>query len=558
MPNSNSYSTLTEQKLFEMLMGVISGASKNQEAGRIAGLEELEKRILSNTLQNKEKAIKLLLDYAKVHGNNRPASSLITRCFVLCAQESEESFQIILDGVKGQEGQLFLCFSKAVLALDYKKKKNSIPVLIDFLMSGDSLNGVDISEVYECLVSLGDERLSKEIVKAASPYLNSSPVKMCKIIYSVRLCSKFAGKELLPNMIDVVKRSKDGYYKDHSQEIEKDVCQFFERVKNQNSLPILLDLLKVRTDYRYEYIVKAVAKVLDTHSNSVEHLIEVIYDNRRNIRMIYALLECFIEMQVPKIPVRKLLDSIRLNWWTERQGLGYQLKLLFVKMGKVSKPILFEIIKDDEKYDFALDCLKEIGVSNEELTKIFPDSPMLQVYNFLYSEQKKKNPETLDLLWREKTKLGKKMPGVYDRFEHLLLHIFSCFNFATLNVAPLSIPSIDIICFHPETVDLFIIGCTTGTLQDDLAKMDSQVKNMQLRVPEIFRKCSVTPIVASSELGDIHPFNEQYAAQNSIVIMQREDIDKLLEMLITNRTSRKVIKYIKSLKQEPSSDPLVY
>ena len=161
----------------------------------------------------------------------------------------------------------------------------------------------------------------------------------------------------------------------------------------------------------------------------------------------------------------------------------------------------------------------------------------------------------MDLLWKEKEKLDRKIPGNYDRFEHLLLHIFSCFNFTTLNVAPLQMPCVDIVCFHPEFLDLFIIGCTTGTLQDDLVKMDSLVKKMQLKVPEIFRKCSVTPIVASSEVGNIHPSDEKYAAQNSIVIMQSEDVDKLLEMLITNRTSREVIEYIKSLKEEQSSLP---
>jgi len=546
--HDNPYSTLAEQELFSTLINVIPGPSEDHKSKRISGLEELRRRIDSNTLQNKDKAIKILLDMAKKQGDNRPESSLIIECFFLCIQKYKEAFQTILNGLGGQEDQLFICFSKIVLLINYNKKRQSIPHLVDFLISRDALNDYGVREVYDCLVSLGDEKLSQEIVKVTSPYLDSSLVNMCAIVYSVRLCSKFAGKELVPKMRDIVKKSKDDYFRDHSNEIERDVCHYFERVKDQNSLPILLDLLKVRTNYLHDHITRAVAKILDTSPNSVEYLIEALYDNRRNEQTIYVILECFIEMKAPKISARKILDSIRLNWWKEHPGLRHKLKLLFVKMGKPSKPILFEIIQDEEKYDFALECLKEIGVSNEELSEIFPDPPMLQLYNFLYSEQKKKIPQTLNLLWKEKEKLSKKIPGDYDRFEHLLLHIFSCFNFVTLNVAPLSIPSMDIICFYPETFDLFIIGCTTGILQDDLAKMNSQVKKMQLKAPEIFRKCSVTPIVASSELGDIHPFNKKYAAQNNIVIMQRDDIDKLLEMLITNRTSRKAIEYIKSLK----------
>ena len=76
-------------------------------------------------------------------------------------------------------------------------------------------------------------------------------------------------------------------------------------------------------------------------------------------------------------------------------------------------------------------------------------------------------------------------------------------------------------------------------------------------IKDLFHKCSVTPIVVSSEVGDIHPLNLQYAALHNIIIMKREDIDTLLEMLITNRQSRKVIEYIKSLKEEQSSFPLM-
>ena len=251
-----------------------------------------------------------------------------------------------------------------------------MPILFKLSLLIKKSISIGIVKVYECLVSLGNEKISQEIVKTVAPYLDSSSTKICAIIYSVRLCSKFADNKLLPKMEEVLRKSIDGYFQ-HREEIEKDICQFFERVKDQRSLPILLDLLKVRTNYLHDYITRAVAKVLDTHPNSVEYLLEVFYDNRRNSQIIYAILECFIEMQDPKIPVHKLLDSIRLSWWKDPYlGLRRLLNLLFVKMGKMSKPTLFEIIQDEEKFDFALGCLREIGISNEELSKIFPEPPM--------------------------------------------------------------------------------------------------------------------------------------------------------------------------------------
>jgi hypothetical protein len=180
--HSNPSSPLTEDELFDELTHSIPTPSEDHRNRRIRGLEELFRRISSNTLEDKDKSIKILLDMAKIQGDNRPESSIITKSFVLIINKYEEGFQKVLDGLGGKEGRLFLCFSNVVLKLDYKKKKRAIPILINFLMSRDSLNGIGIKEVYNCLIFLGEKRLSQEIVKAASSYLNSSLVDTCAII----------------------------------------------------------------------------------------------------------------------------------------------------------------------------------------------------------------------------------------------------------------------------------------------------------------------------------------------------------------------------------------
>jgi len=425
-------------------------------------------------------------------------------------------------------------------------------------MTRDAVNDLGIKEVYDCLISLGDEKLSKEIVKEASLFLDSNPSKICAIIFSVRLCSKFADDKLLPKLSEVLKKSIIGYFHAYSHEIEKDICQFFERVQDQRSLLVSLELLKARTNQMYQHIVKAVAKVLEKHPNLFEYAIGMLYDNRRNSEIIYALLQCFDEMKTPKIDARELLSSIRINWWSKHPTVRESLHRLLVRNGEQSKPVLFEFLQEKEKFDFALRCWKEIGFSNEELSNIFPKPPMLQIYNFLYSKARSpKIPKDLNQLWEQKEELSEPMRGVTDKLEHLLLHIFASFSFATLNVAPLKIKSVDIVCLYPETLDLFIVGCTTGTLQDDLVKMNSLVKEMQAKISDLFHECSVIPIVASSEVASIPPLKEQYAVQNNIVIMQREHIDTLLEMLNTNRHGREVIEYIKSLRKFPSSVPMM-
>lgn len=557
MTASNSYSTLAEKEFFEVLTHAISGSSKDHKDRRIAGLVELQRRIASNSIQYKDDAIRVLLDMATIQGNTKPESSLIIESLELCINEYEEVFQIVLDRLENHEDKLFLCFSKVVLSVDYNKKKQSIKPLIDFLMTRDSENDIGAMDVYDCLISLGNEKLGRRIVEEASPYLDSSPSKICTIIFSARLCSRFADNKLSPNMLEVLKKSMKGYFPAHSHKIEKDICQFFERVRDLRSLPTLMELLKIRTNTSYYHITEAIAKVLDTHPYRVEDVIEQLHDNRKNGKIINVILQCFDEMETPKIDARMLLNTIRINWWRKHPSVRTSLYRLLVKLGERSKPALFELLQEKEKYDFALRCLKEIGISNEELSNIFPKPLMFLVYNFFY-RGKRKLPKGLDNLWKEKEKLGEKVHGKITRLDHLLLHIFSCFNFVTLIVDPAErAQGADFVCFYPETLDLFIIGCTTGVLKDDLAKMDALMNKMETEVSDLFDLCTVTPIVVSSETASISPSNEQYAAENDIIIMQRQEIDTLLEMLITNRQSREAIEYIKSLRKFPPSVPMM-
>jgi len=94
---SNPYSTLAEKEFFEVLTHAISGSSKDHKDRRIAGLVELQRRIASNSIQNKDDTIRILLDMARIQGNNQPESSLIIESLKLCINEYEEAFQIVLD-----------------------------------------------------------------------------------------------------------------------------------------------------------------------------------------------------------------------------------------------------------------------------------------------------------------------------------------------------------------------------------------------------------------------------------------------------------------------------
>ena len=548
MARSDSYSTLTEKELFELLTHVLSGSSEDHKRKRIKGLEELQRRIKSNSIQDIDGSIGILLEMAKKQGHSRPESPLIVDSLLLLINKYEEAFQTVLSGLKGQEQEedlVFLVFSKLVLKSDYKRKRQAIRPLVRFLVSRDVVNRIGVKEVYDCLFSLGNEKLSTEIVKEASPYLDS--LETCAIIFSVKLCSKFADRRLSPKMLEVLEKSMKGYFGGLNVEIERDLCTFFGRIRDESSLFPLMELLKTRYSHGFSHISKAVASILDAHPYRTDDILDVLYDVRDE-KLVEAILKSFEEMDKPKLNARKLLSKIRIKWWYRHPSDVYVHHLL-VKLGNRAKPVLFEILKDEEKHDFALRCLKEIGVSNEELSRLFPKPVMLQVYDFLYSQARgKKIPKDLDQLWEDKKKLQENVPGTTNWLEHLLLHVFTSFNFVTLNVAPLRLQCVDLVCFYPEALDLFIIGCTTGILKDDLAKMDVLITKMENQIPNLFDVCSITPIVVCSEVAAISSSDAEYSAKQGIVIMQSHHIDKLLEMLNTNRKPLEVIKYVENCK----------
>ena len=549
MARSDSYSTLTKKELFELLTHVLSGSSGDHKRKRINSLIELQRRIKSNSIQDIDGSIGILLEMAKKHGHSRPESSLIIDSLLLLVNKYEEAFQTVLSGLKGQgqeEDLVFLVFSKLVLGLDYKSKRQAIKPLVQFLVSREAVHRIGVREVYDCLSSLSNERLSTEVVKEVSPYLDS--LDTCAIVFSVRLCSKFADHRLLPKMIEVLEKSMRGYFPENNVEIERDLCAFLERVKDQNSLFRLMELLKIRYEQSFVPISEAIASILDAHPYRVDDVLDMLYDARREEKLVNAILYSFKEMNEQKLDARKLLSNIRTDYWGRSPAQFYVHDIL-VKLGERAKPVLFEILKDEQKYDFAWRCLKDIGISREELSKLFPKPVMLQVYEFLYSQKRgKKVPKDLNQLWEDKNKLQDNVPGTTNWLEHLLLHIFASFNFVTLNVSPLKLECVDLVCFYPETIDLFIIGCTTGVLKDDLAKMDAQITKMENQIPNLFDLCSITPIVVCSEVAAISPSDKKYSAEQDIVVMQRHHIDKLLELLDTNRKPRQVIKYIEDCK----------
>ncbi|MCW3985166.1 MAG: hypothetical protein NWE91_01985 [Candidatus Bathyarchaeota archaeon] len=500
---------------------------------------------MSDSIQNVNGFVNVLLEMAKNQGDAKPESSLIVDSLSLFIKKNDDVLKRVLDGLKGQEGQLFIVFSKLTLELNNKNKRRSIQPLLHFIVTREAVNSIGVEEVYDCLLTLNNQRLSTEIIKETSQFLNA--LEPCAIVFSVKLCSEFADQRLLPQMLKVLDKSMKGYYDAHHIEIERRLCRYFGRIRDRNSFPHLMKLLKLRYQENPNDKSDALSEILNSHPYLMDDLLDMLYDARQNKELVNVILRTFEKMEKPPSAMT-LLSKIHIKYWWESPARFY-VKNILVKGGESSKPALFDMLRDDEKHNYALECLKEIGVSTEELSQVFPKPPMVQIYNFLYSQARgRKMHEDLNTLWMEKEKLRENILGTTDKLEHLVLHLLCSFNFVTLNVAPLKLESVDIVGFYPETLDLLIISCTTGVLKDDLAKLDAMVNEMESEMPDLFDRCTLTPVAVCSKDVAIAPSDLKYSREQGIAILQGYDIDKLLEMLNTNRKPRQVLRYIEECK----------
>jgi hypothetical protein len=96
-------STLTEEVLCEALSHVVSGSSEDHKKRRIEGLEAMYRRIESDSIQNRNETVRILLDMAKMQGNNDPESSLICDSLTLLINRHGEVFETILNGLRGKK-----------------------------------------------------------------------------------------------------------------------------------------------------------------------------------------------------------------------------------------------------------------------------------------------------------------------------------------------------------------------------------------------------------------------------------------------------------------------
>jgi len=521
----------SEEEILESLNQNISGSSACQEV-RLICLDELRKR---RKIKRVDAVMEALLKMAKVRCRSTPESSMVVELISRLANLEESAFQRLLNTMISIQDDLLYCFAKIIRNLEDAKKKICIPRLLSFLMMYDSFTNIT-KEMYRTLVGVENKDIKKDIVKATLPYLKTADP--FKVVYGVKITSKLAS-EFISELELVTKRTLNGWYVGYREEILKNICNYFRRIKDEKSIPYLLQIL--RSDFENEVVPTALASIIDTHPKTINQIWEFLEKEKEHYP---SILGAFAEMETD-IDLERLFSvvDIDLNKWRPKEAL----KKIMIKAGERAKPLLFELVKDRNqvRYAFAVECLEETGVSIEEYSNVFEKSPILQIYEFFH---RKRKSLLLENLWIEQDKLRNPIKNAQmDNFEYFIHHFFSALGFVTMFLDPSGKKGVDLVAFHPNRPYILVVGCTTGIIKGDLQKMNSTLIDMEEALAEIFAKYKILPMVITSKKAMITPDDFEYAGENKIAILTHKETTTLLKMLRTNRGSDEIIKHIKQL-----------
>ena len=519
--------TWAEEKIFGWLTHGLQSDSKDHYYKRVSSLEELQRRTERDSLTDTERTIDVVLDAAKKYGAHDPESSLIIEILRLLILKNDDNFGRVLNKLKRKEGQQFFCFSKVVPHLDKEKKKRSIRPLVSFLMGGDSINEFGLEDVYKTLTIMNGEEVDREILKLTSPYLTS--LKAPVVFFAVRLASKLGDRTLTEQMLKVFEKSFMHYYDGTEQRIQEEMCVFFRRVPEKGSLPFILRVLQSR---RSTIVLETLASVVDAYPEVLKEIYQTMEEGRDPQDILMAL----AKTKSAPIQFERILNLTMKH--LGNSSIWYPLKDIALRIGESAKPSLLKLAKswDHSEHDFAILCLNEMRVSFDEITAMFEKNPIVQVYDFFFENNKKL---LLNELWKNKRKLGDQLPRKWLRIEYLAQNVFSAFGFLVLYVDPSGREGVDMVAFSPDTLDCYVVGCTIGVLKDDALKLKATLVEMERNLEEFFTKYRVTPVIFSLKEVDL-----QYSGAYGIAVLTPEKINKLIEMLKTNRTREDVNDYI--------------
>lgn len=523
--SSRSDKEPTEDQIVETLLAMtVATHSSIADKTRALMLEQLSR----TPIRNVENVADLLIIMSERFGFTDPESELIVKILSQLADSRQEVFEKVLAATSGKQAQKYVAI-RTIRRLSNDRKHRSIECIVSLLMQGE--NNPEAKEAYETLVTISDPKINEEILRLVKPYLDYSDAHQAE--YATRIICKLGDKRETPTICKAVERTFMNWYQNHyvQQTMRKEICGFFAKNPDKAALSFLLEIL--RKDPRTE-AQQALANLLDSFPGALEEVMKRLYEDELRIHILYSLRD----MKTTKVDFEKLLHLLPVGYLQEstRDALGS----VALRAGENVKPMLLKMLQSrrKEEYDFARNLLKQTGVSSDEMASYCETSIVGKVHDFFYGEN------FLVDLWKNPDRLRTNMKGQTNSFDYLVLTLFSEFNFPTLYVELAKRnEGVDIVAFSPSTPQVFVVGCTTGVVKDDLQKLVATSNELCSHLKRLKDKYEIVPVLFVAKNLVIHPADRQYAA-GKVCVLHQSEIEEIIAMSRTARNSRDLIQYM--------------
>jgi hypothetical protein len=535
--------TINENKLFETL---VTSAPEAREA-RIEILNELLSR---RQFQDVMAAFASIIASAKKWGMSSPEGSMLSDLLNRVMRRSEGYFEVFLSNfVADDKNRYFVGFAARIIKnLSAERKMKAIPSLAQVLFQQDSWNDLPAELITDALTTMQDEKLDGQAVSEILP-TTSGPNAM-RVLLATRVLSKIAGKNALKGMLTVLDRTLADWYAGLNDQIQDQVILYLTRSPSEEALPRIRKLIPLK---------RTGALMLMFHGfqfrSAAELLEEFIEQNtrdplKRDVAEWCVMALAQIEPRFIDLPKLVSNDALFQRYWQSK----YYIKMIFQNAKEEVKPMLFELLKGSnfDKYTFAAECLSEWGVSLDEMSTIVGESPSHEIYRFFYPK------ETAEEIWQkgEVKSLGGPIGRPAQRFDLFLVQVLTSFNLQVLYVDSANKPGVDIVALSPSGNHMIIAGATVDSLKDDLGKLIVTFEEMRDKMKQLMDRHDLLPIIFSASKKPITDIESESARKAGIVVLGRKEVESILKMSRTGRTSDDLIRFLKDKQQELSSLPI--
>jgi len=528
----------------ELLSQLLNPTTEGRDE-RIAALDEL---ISQGKVRDKSKTLACVMSAAVNFGLSKPEGSMLSQLLMLSIEGRSDLFEEFLANVEDPRRSVMIGFCAHVIKdCNVDRKLMAIGPLVNVLMKQKS-QGTATKEILDTLTSMQSEKLSEEVTSITIPYAKSP--NALQVLLATRVLSKTAGGNVLKTMLTVLERTLADWYEGLTGEIQDQVILYLTRCPNQDALPVLKKILLVK---RSSELLKMFQKFqFRSAAQMIQGTIKENTGSDVNRDLVGYCMMVLSELDPSLLDIEKLLSSdvVFEQYWNSR----FYIKKILLDMKQDAKPLLFSLLKSSNvgRYTLATECLAELGVTLDEMSKAVGESPSSEIYRFFYPNA------TAEKIWAERDPriLGGSIGERTRRSDFFLISVLSALNFSVLYVDSARKPGIDIVALSPSSNHMIVAGFTISSLKNDIANLKVSLGEMRGKINDLMNRYIVYSVIFIASEGVVTPDEAKFAKQSGIIVLDGTEVQRILAMSRTGRTTQDAINFLDSKRLEQMSEVL--